>query len=134
MSKMESDLPWCENYPEGMTGKITIDRNDVVKYATEWNEYVALYKSGKMSAFGTPDNMQDHIFNLFIQDYGEETLRNQDWGGGASYECLSHLSDLTFKRRLFACMRGQKPFECHFTITFSHMNEWVTYYTVHILK
>ena len=120
-------------YPHGLMGTIVIDHDDVEKYVKEWNEYVKKNATGNV-IFNPIDNVQDHIFNQFINDYGDGVFKNQDWGGGASYESHSYLTHQTFMRRLNACRRGKKPFECHFFVRFDHMNEWCTYYTVNILK
>jgi hypothetical protein len=134
MSGMKAYPYSGKNYPRGLVGKIVINRDDVVKYVTEWNEYVKKYKSGEMSFFEQPDNVQDFIFNQFIKDYDEGVLEDDESAGLTAYKCHSYLTDLTFKRRLNACMRGQKPFECHFMVKFDHMNDYFTYYTVDIVK
>ena len=134
MSKMEANVYWGEKYPEGLTGSITIDRKDIVKYVKEWNEYVRKWKNKELSIFDPIKNVQDFIFDEFIEDYDGDALGEAEIGGLTAYECRSCLTDLTFKRRLNACMRGQKPFECHFRVKYDHMNEWFAYYTVCIEK
>lgn len=122
------------SYPRGLAGEIVIDKDDIEKYVEEWNEYVTEHKSWKMSVFTPLDNVQDHIFNQFINEYGDGVFENQSWGGGASYKSHSYLTHRTFIRRLNECRRGKKPFKCHFFVKFNHMNEWCTYYTVDIVK
>ena len=134
MSEMKANEYWGEKYPEGLTGSITIDRKDIVKYVTGWNEYVKKYQNGGLSIFDPIKNVQDFIFDEFIKDYDEGALGEADIGGLTAYECRSYLTDLTFKRRLNACMRGQKPFECHFRVKYHHMNDWFAYYIVCIEK
>ena len=116
---------------EGVEGDIKIGGGEITLLSTKWNGHVEEVLAG--TATEKMISMQDFILTEYAHSHYSE-LPDYDTAGGVQVDAVSHLTDTTFKRRVYASMRGTKDFTAHFKIMSSGRNEWVSYYTMYITK
>ena len=118
---------------EGVEGDIKIGGSEITLLATKWNGHVQELRTASAIDPDQLISMQDFIMTEYAHSHYDE-LPDTDNAGGVQVDAECLLTDTTFKRRVYASMRGTKDFTAHFKIMSNGRNEWVSYYTMYITK